>query len=340
MDVEILTTLRGRKLTAWEHLLEKTGLVPEEMPEQTVLLWEDEKIAATGSRQGNILKYLAVDPDHQGEGLLATLITALRQEAFRQGYRHLFLYTKPANEQMFLPLMFYPVAATDKVLLMEDKPDGVQRFLKTLPIEAGGGTVGAAVMNCDPFTLGHRYLVETAAKECGHLYVFVLSEDRGHFSAADRLAMVKAGTADLKNVTVLPTGPYLISAATFPTYFLKDRDGAEQVQCLLDIAIFCKYFAPHFGITRRYVGTEPLSPMTGKYNASLKEHLPAKGIEVRELPRFEKAGTPVSASAVRKALAEGDWDTLRSLVPPTTFNHLQKIKQEEVLCKIAKTATF
>ncbi len=325
MDIEILTALRSRKLTAWEQLLHKTGLVPEEMPEQIVLLWEGNDLAATGSRQGNILKYLAVDSAHQGEGLLATLITALRQEAFSQGYRHLFLYTKPANEHLFRDLMFYPVAATDKVLLMEDKPDGVQEFLKTLPAEPCDGTVGAAVMNCDPFTLGHRYLVESAAKECDRFYVFVLSEDKGHFSAADRLAMVKAGTAHLKNVTVLPTGPYLISAATFPTYFLKDRDGAEQVQCLLDIAIFCKYFAPHFGITRRYVGTEPLSPMTDKYNEALKAHLPGKGIEVRELPRFEKAGTPVSASAVRKALASNDWETLRSLVPPTTFDHLQKI---------------
>lgn len=331
MDMEILSTLRGRKLKAWEQLLQNTGLVPEEMPEQIVLLWEGEDLAATGSRQGNILKYLAVDPAHQGEGLLATLITALRQEAFGLGYRHLFLYTKPANEHIFRDLMFYPVAATDKVLLMEDTPDGVQNFLQTLPVETCSGTVGAAVMNCDPFTLGHRYLVETAAKECDRLYVFVLSEDRGHFSAADRLAMVKAGTADLKNVTVLPTGPYLISAATFPTYFLKDRDGAEQVQCLLDIAIFCKYFAPHFGIQRRYVGTEPLSPMTGKYNAALKEHLPQKGIEVRELTRLEKSGTPVSASAVRKALAEGDWDTLSTLVPTTTFEYLQKIRQEESL---------
>jgi len=329
MDMDIRTTLQGRKLKAWEQLLQKTGLVPEEMPEQTALLWEGDNLSATGSRQGNILKYLAVDPAHQGEGLLASVLTALRQEAFRQGHRHLFLYTKPANEHLFRDLMFYPVAATDKVLLMEDKPNGVQSFLETLPAEPCSGTVGAAVMNCDPFTLGHRYLVESAAKECDRFYVFVLSEDQGHFSAADRLAMVKDGTADLKNVTVLPTGPYLISAATFPTYFLKDRDGAEQVQCLLDIAVFCKYFAPHFGITRRYVGTEPLSPMTNKYNAALKEHLPAKGIEVRELLRFEKAGAPVSASAVREALAKRDWDTLRALVPPTTFAHLQKQSKEE-----------
>ena len=329
MDIEVLSVLRGRKQKAWEQLLQKTGLTPEELPEQTALLWEGDDLAATGSRQGNILKYLAVDPAHQGEGLLASLLTALRQEAFQQGHRHLFLYTKPANEQLFLPLMFYPVAATDKVLLMEDKPNGVQSFLQTLPRTTAEGIVGAAVMNCNPFTLGHRYLVENAAKECDKLYIFVLSEDKSLFSAADRLAMVKAGTADLPNVTVLPTGPYLISSATFPTYFLKDREGAQQVQCLLDIAVFCKYYVPYFGINRRYVGTEPLSPMTGKYNEALKTHLPLKGIEVRELPRFAKAGTPVSARAVRAALAAGDWDTVRALVPQTTYAHLQKTNKEE-----------
>ena len=325
MDTELLTTLRGRKLQAFEQLLQKTGLIPEEQPEQTVLLWDGDELVATGSRQGNILKYLAVDPAHQGEGLLASLLTALRQEAFRQGYRHLFLYTKPENEQLFLPLIFYPVATTDKVLLMEDRKDGIRTFLESLPISSTPGTVGAAVMNCDPFTLGHRNLVETAAKECDRLYIFVLSEDKGCFSAADRLHMVKAGTADLPNVTVLPTGPYLISSATFPTYFLKDRDGAEQVQCLLDIEIFRKHFAPHFGIQRRYVGTEPLSPMTNRYNAALKAHLPGNGIEVREIPRFEKDGTPVSASAVRAALAAKDWEAVRALVPKTTFDHLQEV---------------
>ena len=66
-----------------------------------------------------------------------------------------------------------------------------------------------------------------------------------------RMELVKQGTADLTNVTVLPTGPYLLSAATFPTYFLKDREAAGQIQCALDIEIFTKRYAPHFGITDR-----------------------------------------------------------------------------------------
>lgn len=326
MDLELWPQLRGRKKSLWQQLLTQAGLTAEELPEQTALLWDGDTLAATGSRQGNLLKYLAVNDAYRGEGLLSTVLTALRQEAFRQGYQHLFLYTKPQNAQLFEQLLFYPVASTDNVLLMEDRRDGIQSFLNGLPVMAE--EAGAAVMNCDPFTLGHRYLIEEAAKRCKHLYVFVLSEDRGCFSAADRLHMVKAGTEDLDNVTVLPTGPYLISAATFPTYFLKDRDAAGQVQCQLDVAVFTRYFAPKFRIVHRFVGTEPLSAMTAGYNRILQKLLPEAGIRVTEIPRLEVDGEPVSASKVRQALSQKDWETVKNLVPRTTLQHLQKLSQE------------
>lgn len=337
MDIELLTALRGQKRNTWKALLSQTGLEPETPAEQTVLLWDGETLAATGSRQGNLLKYLAVDPKYQGEGLLASVLTQLRQEAFRQGHRHLFLYTKPENEALFRSLFFYPIAKTDKVLLMEDKKDGIQAFLSSLPEAQPEGIIGAAVMNCDPFTLGHQYLIETAAKECDRLFVFVLSEDGSRFSPSDRLEMVKRGTVHLPNVTVLPTGPYLISAATFPTYFLKDREQADIVQCQLDIEIFTRYFAPRLNISRRYVGTEPLSPTTARYNAALKEALPSHGITLRELPRLEQRGSPVSASAVRKLLDDRDWEALKRLVPETTYSYLL---QEVSLCKTDRQAIF
>ena len=225
---------------------------------------------------------------------------------------------------MFSSLFFYPIAQTKDVLLMENAERGIRDFLESLPEGNIQGTIGAAVMNCNPFTKGHRYLIETAAKECDHVYIFVLSEDKSEFSAIDRMNMVKLGTADLPNVTVLPTGPYLISSATFPTYFLKDREQAGTVQCLLDIDIFCKYYAPKFSITRRYVGTEPLSPMTNQYNQALLAALPEKGIEVRQIARLEQDDIPVSASAVRSAMKAGDTETLRRLVPETTYQYLLK----------------
>ena len=179
-------------------------------------------------------------------------------------------------------------------------------------------------MNCNPFTLGHQYLIETAAGECDKLYVFVLSEDKSQFSTEDRLEMVRLGTQHLSNVTVLPTGPYLISAATFPTYFIKEREKAGQIQCLLDIEVFMRYFVPHFHITRRYVGTEPLSPMTAQYNDALRMYLPKREILLKEIPRLTKSGVPVSASAVRAHIQSGNIQALKALLPPTTMKYLQE----------------
>ena len=324
MDTELCYGLQGQKKRLWQDFLAKAGLEADENLQATVLVWEDGQIIATGSRQDHILKCIAVDDQHQGEGLTGTLLTQLRQDAFANGHSHLFLYTKPKNKWMFSSLFFYPIAQTKDVLLMENKEHGIRDFLATLPDGQTTGTVGAAVMNCNPFTKGHRYLIETAAKECDHVYIFVLSEDKSEFSAADRMNMVKLGTADLSNVTVLPTGPYLISSATFPTYFLKDREQAGTVHCMLDIDIFCKYYAPKFSITRRYVGTEPLSPMTNQYNEALLSALPEKGIAVRQIPRLEQEDTPVSASAVRAAMAAGEKEKLRRLVPETTYDYLIK----------------
>ena len=324
MDTELCYGLEGQKKRLWQEFLGRAGLEPDENLQATVLVWEDGQIIATGSRQDHILKCIAVDDLHQGEGLTGTVLTQLRQDAFNQGFKHLFLYTKPKNKWMFSSLFFYPIAQTADVLLMENREHGIRDFLATLPSESHQGTIGAAVMNCNPFTKGHRYLIETAARECDHVYIFVLSEDKSEFSAEDRMNMVKLGTADLPNVTVLPTGPYLISSATFPTYFLKDREQAGTVQCLLDIDIFCKYYAPKFGITRRYVGTEPLSPMTNQYNQALLATLPEKGIEVRQIARLEQQTLPVSASAVRAAMKAGDTQTLQQLVPDTTFRYLQE----------------
>lgn len=324
MEIELIERLKGHKKQVWRSFLEKSGLEADERIDSTVFIWDGEELIATGSRQGNLLKCIAVDPNRQGEGLTGTLLTQLRQEAFSHGHKHLFLYTKPGNIHLFSSLFFYPIAQTQHVLLMENQQNGIQTFLDSLDVPCKEGTIGALVMNCNPFTLGHRHLIETAAKECDWVYVFVLSEQQPPFPASDRLMLVKEGTRDLPTVTVHPTGPYLISSATFPTYFLPNREQAAEVQCLLDIAVFTKYFIPKFGITTRYVGTEPLSPMTQQYNNALRQHL---SIDLREIPRLESKGQPISASTVR-SLMDCAPEQLEALVPPTTLHYLTQFRKE------------
>ena len=324
MEIELIENLRGRKKQIWRSFLEKFGLEADERMDSTVFIWDGEELIATGSRQENLLKCIAVDPNRQGEGLTGTLLTQLRQDAFVHGHKHLFLYTKPGNIQLFSSLFFYPIAQTRQVLLMENHQNGIQTFLDSLDVPCKEGKIGALVMNCNPFTFGHRHLIETAAKECDWVYVFVLSEQQPPFPASDRLMLVKEGTRDLPNVTVHPTGPYLISSATFPTYFLPNREQAAEIQCLLDIAVFTKYFIPKFGITNRYVGTEPLSPMTQQYNNALRQHL---SIELQEIPRLESKGQPISASTVRDLMDYAP-EQLEALVPPTTLHYLTQFRKE------------
>ena len=187
-----------------------------------------------------------------------------------------------------------------------------QHLTTTLP---RGGVV---VMNCNPFTLGHRYLIEQAAKQVERLYVMVVREDCSLFAYTERKAMVEQGVADIENVSVIDGSDYAISRATFPTYFLKRLDDAADTQMLLDLDLFRRHIAPALGATVRFVGTEPTDQLTRRYNQLMHEALK----DVRETARLEKDGYAVSASRVRKAMEEGDMNTIRQLVPPTTLPYI------------------
>ena len=143
---------------------------------------------------------------------------------------------------MFLEFGFYEISHTEDILLMENKRDGIDSFVASLA--RGQGSQGAVVANCNPFTLGHQYLIEQAAKACDTLHLFVLSEDASLFPADVRMELVKKGTAHLPNVLVHPTSDYLISSATFPTYFLKEEQIEKGAGGQLDLVVFGQHFAP------------------------------------------------------------------------------------------------
>ena len=191
-------------------------------------------------------------------------------------------------------------------------PSPSQPLTTTTPLR------GVVVMNCNPFTLGHRYLIEQAAKQVERLFVMVVREDCSLFAYAERKAMVEQGVAHLENVTVIDGSEYAISQATFPTYFLKRLDDAADTQMLLDLDLFRRHIAPALGATVRFVGTEPTDQLTRRYNQLMHEVL----ADVREIVRLEKEGNAVNASRVRKAMEQGDMSTIRQLVPPTTLPYI------------------
>lgn len=181
---------------------------------------------------------------------------------------------------------------------------------------------GSIVMNCNPFTLGHQYLIESAAKEVDYLYIFVVEEDKSYFKFADRLELVKKGVAHLSNVKVIPSGKFIISSNTFSEYFDKANLKGTTIDTSLDVETFAQQIAPCLDISIRFVGEEPLDPITNQYNQSMKRLLPKHGIELKEIPRKEQGDGVISASRVRKCLDEKNWNEIKQLVPKSTYDFL------------------
>lgn len=184
--------------------------------------------------------------------------------------------------------------------------------------------IGAAVMNCNPFTLGHRYLIDQALKQCDYLMIFVVQEDKSVFSFDDRLKLVDDGTKDLENVAIIPSGNFVLSSLTFSEYFNKSKLQDRKVDTSLDVTLFAREIAPCLHISVRFAGEEPLDHITQQYNDSMRAILPQYGIDFVEIPRAEINGAPISASHVRKLLKEKDFAAISALVPETTLKYLQE----------------
>ena len=321
-----------RMLSKVDALLAQEGIRRDQSLEYIcAMVDEDYQVIATGSFFHDTLRCFAVDHRHQGEGLLNQIVSHLCEVEAQQGRLHLFLYTKPQAAKFFGDLGFCEIARVpQKLVFMENRRDGFEHYLKTLEKTRQQGRSAAVVMNANPFTLGHQYLAETASRACDTLHLFVVSEDASLVPAGVRKALVQAGTAHLPNVQLHDCGPYIISSATFPSYFLRDSAEVIESQARLDLAVFAR-IAGVLGIEERFVGEEPASMVTGIYNRVMQEELPKFGIQCRILPRLEAQGRPISASTVRTLLQQGDFDAVADLVPPSTLSYFMSSEAEPVL---------
>ena len=215
----------------------------------------------------------------------------------------------------------------DTVFSEESTKDLLKKYIAE--ISAYRPKIGAIVMNCNPFTLGHRYLIEYAASRAERLYIFAVEEDKSFFPFADRIDLIRKGVADLKNVTVLPSGKFIISSLTFKEYFGKAELQDRKIDASLDVQIFGQYIAPALGINVRFAGEEPFDKVTLQYNEQMKTILPSFGIEFVEVPRKEEGGAAISASRVRALLKEKKFEEIRPLVPKTTYEYLVSRFQEK-----------
>lgn len=320
-------------------LLEGEGITLDGNLDYTCGLFdEDYQLVATGSTFGCTLRCFAVDHRHQGEGLLNQVVSHLMERQMERGIFHQFVYTKCKSAKFFQDLGFYEIARVEGTLsFLENRRAGFSSFCKKLEQDRRPGKSGAIVMNANPFTLGHLSLVERAAKECDTVHLFVLSEEASLVPFEVRWKLVTEGVAHLKNVICHPSGPYMISSATFPSYFLKDKQAVIAGHAKLDLTLFGS-IAQALGVSVRYVGEEPRSLVTGLYNQIMAQELPQMGVQCVEMPRTQADGQVISASAVRQAIHDGRMEEIQNQLPQTTWDFFHSPEAQPVIHAIRSSA--
>ena len=307
-----------------EDFLGRNGLRLEEVDLYMAVLSDDGSILAGGGLFRDIIKCIAVSESARSLGLSVPLISRLMSIAADRGYTNVKVFTKPENRSVFESLGFRVLAEAPKAILMENGR-GLEDYCQYLRSFRADGVM---IVNANPFTLGHRYLVEQAA-EAGSLVVIPVKEDLSRFPYPERLEMIRQGSEGLADV--VEGSDYQISSATFPTYFLKDLSDASETQMRLDIDLFGRHIAPALSARVRFVGSEPADSLTARYNALMKEMLPSYGVGVVEIPRLTDAEGPVTASRVRNLLDQGRFHAAAALTPPSTKPYLLAALAERAL---------
>ena len=318
------------------------GLRMEAMDVYYTLQNAEGVILSGAGLSGDVIKGVAVSESARSEGLLPPLLSHLIAQS---GRSNLKVFTKPEYQTVFESLGFRVLASAPEAILLENGR-GLENYCAYLQKQRRPGRSGVVIMNANPFTLGHRYLLEQAASQVDTLFVIPVKEEGQLFPYSERLEMIRRSASEqnyfsqgfaknqfssaaaeiVSKIVVLEGSDYQISAATFPTYFLKDLSSASETQMRLDLDLFARHIAPALDAAVRFVGSEPSDALTARYNALMQEMLP----EVVEIPRLSTE-VPVSATSVRGALISGRYREAAALTPETTHPYLLAALAERAL---------
>jgi len=340
MDIRVINIHNNSEKERISQFLINQNLKYGNDIEYTIALFEEKQIIGTGSISGKVLKCIAVDESKQREGIAAKIVSRLVKKQFENGRTKNFLFTSPDKIDQFTGLGFRLLSVAEPIYaLLEMGMDDIDQYLHVLKkyqkTDSIAKIISTLIINANPFTLGHQFLVKKASTESDIVYLFVVREDKSLFPFETRFSLIEEGCRSFDNVKVIDGGDYIISSATFPTYFTRESE-KEIVsgQATLDANIFINYIAPTLKINRRYVGNEPYCGTTSIYNQVLKKVFPSAGIEIKEVPRFELDGKAVSASSVRELIKNLKINETQKLLPSSTYRFLISKEANPIIRKI------
>lgn len=341
-DIERVNLKNEEAVNEVKKFLNQNDLDLDENVDYTLVIRHDDKIKGTCSKAGSVLKCFAISEELRGEGMSEKLITELNNKLFEEGIYHSFIFTKPKNVPIFKGLNYKLVCEVEKVALLESGLSDIHKYLDRIEKEydlSEKKDRAAIVMNCNPFTLGHRYLIEAASKLSEEVLVFIVQEDKSLFPFDVRYSLVREGVKDLSNVKVIKGGEYIISSVTFPAYFLREENEILRAYTSLDSEIFLKYFCERFNITKRFVGEEPFCNVTNIYNETLQNKFKNYGKELVVINRKENKGEKISASTVRKLIKDDNMMKVKEIVPKVTYDFLCSQEGSAIIEKIKYSNT-
>jgi [citrate (pro-3S)-lyase] ligase len=314
--------------------------------ETTMILYNlNDDIIGTGSHENQTLKFVVVAEKFRETSAFSTIVSYLTDKIL-VNYKRCFVFTKPENSKYFESLGFSEIANAKPLFSVLEfgfkTIVDYQEYLKKNKVDIDSNNIAAIVVNCNPFTVGHQFLIEKASAENDIVYLFVVKENLSLFPYEVRKKIIKEGVAHLKNVIVISSGPYIVSGAIFPNYFLKSEswDMITQKQAEIDVSIFAKYIVPILGIKKRYIGTENYCNTTRSYNSAMKTMLPKVGCEVFEITRKSMGMTVdnqenfISASKVRNAIKNNNLEAVLNFLPEVTKNFLLSDESLDIRNKI------
>ena len=321
--------LMPQEQVAQKAFLEAHHLTYEEDIDYAVMVYEEDVLVGTASLARNVMKCFLVDPAFTGHAIATKMYDHLLDVLHERKMDHYFVYTMPHNEEIFVQLGMHVLVRTMNTVLLEGGKhiDTILQDMKET-YQLDQGPKHAVIINGNPMTNGHLYLIEQARIDAEVLLVFVVSEDASSFPFEDRFSIIKEATKDMDNVVVLPTMNYLVSKITFPKYFLKEDQLINDEQTLIDVLIYKEYFVKAFHIKKRFLGEEPFSYNTNKYNQVLKQYL---GSHIEIIKRKEIDQTIVSASKVRQWLKANKLSKVEKFVPKATYDFLQSQKGQTII---------
>lgn len=292
----------GRLRREAEQLLADNGLQPD-LPAYYLGAYDSaDRLVAGAGLEGNVIKCLAINCEQRGEALANRIISRLLERAVQNGHDNVFVFTKPPYAELFASLSFHLVGQSPDAVLLESNPRGIAAYRDSLKALRRNGRCGVAVMNCNPMTQGHLYLIRQAVRKVDTLFIIPLNSDHQEFTYAERRAILQEELKGIPQAVLCPGSDYLVSPASFPTYFIKEASRRADAQIALDCDIFNRHIAPSLQVCCRFVGSEPQDAATARYNELMMSELQVDTIVTE---RLATNGQPISASTLRRALHAG-----------------------------------